>query len=395
MVKRNKIPVSKTHNHLMLEWDFGKNEIRPEDVVAGSHKKVWWVCRVCGYRWKTVIRKRAMFNRGCWVCTKQVLVYENSLVCVFPEVAKDWHPQKNGSLTAACVSKSTPKKYWWLCSTCGHEWLKTVNARTSAGRGCPACANRVVTEDNNLKATHPVLALEWHPYKNNRLLSSDVVSGSSKKVWWKCSDAGCLYEWRALIFNRTKKIKPRGCPACAGKAVTKLNNLAVCRPDLLKEWDFEKNKDFLPTEVFKCSKKRVWWLCLKCSFKWEAQIYGRHSDNTGCPECSKTVGTETFIKNKIQKEGSLKQRFPDLCKEWDYIKNKDVFPELITYGSKKRVWWSCSNEKCRHSWEAFIFNRTKGNGCPKCSGGSVSKVSQEWLDSLGVKIREYYIKDLK
>jgi hypothetical protein len=33
-----------THPHLLAEWDFEKNEVRPGEVTAGSHKKVWWIC---------------------------------------------------------------------------------------------------------------------------------------------------------------------------------------------------------------------------------------------------------------------------------------------------------------------------------------------------------------
>ncbi|MCK5017730.1 MAG: zinc-ribbon domain-containing protein, partial [Candidatus Peribacteraceae bacterium] len=66
------------------------------------------------------------------------------------------------------------------------------------------------------------------------------------------------------------------------------------------------------------------------------------------------------------------------------------------FGSGKKVWWTCSNEDCKHSWESSVCNRTskRQRGCPFCAGGSRSKISQKWLDSLRVIIREHYIKDL-
>lgn len=54
-----------------------------------------------------------------------------------------------------------------------------------------------------------------------------------------------------------------------------------------------------------------------------------------------------------------------LCEEWDYVKNGDLKPEDVSYGSNKKVWWKCKNN---HSWKAAIHNRTKGKGCPYCAG---------------------------
>ena len=32
--------------------------------------------------------------------------------------------------------------------------------------------------------------------------------------------------------------------------------------------------------------------------------------------------------------------------------------------SNKKVWWKCS--KCGNEWEASIYKRNSGTGCPKC-----------------------------
>ena len=42
----------------------------------------------------------------------------------------------------------------------------------------------------------------------------------------------------------------RGCPVCAGQQVLAgYNDLASKRPDLAKEWNYEKNGDLLPSQV--------------------------------------------------------------------------------------------------------------------------------------------------
>ena len=40
-----------------------------------------------------------------------------------------------------------------------------------------------------------------------------VLPGSTKRVWWRCSDG---HEWKAVVYSRTGAQKC-GCPVCAGK----------------------------------------------------------------------------------------------------------------------------------------------------------------------------------
>ena len=44
-------------------------------------------------------------------------------------------------------------------------------------------------------------------------------------------------------------------------------------------------------------------------------------------------------------------------------------PKDVTAGSNKKVWWRCSKG---HEWEAPIYRRNQGHGCPYCSGKKVN-----------------------
>ncbi len=126
---------------------------------------------------------------------------ENSLATVYPDLAKEWHPTKNGVLTPEMISKSSGKKIWWLKS-CGHEWYGPVSYRIK-NPGCPYCTGKkVLTGFNDLAAKRPDVASEWNYEKNNGLLPSEVSYSSNKIVWWKCSKG---HEWRTSINNRTSK----------------------------------------------------------------------------------------------------------------------------------------------------------------------------------------------
>lgn len=67
---------------------------------------------------------------------------------------------------------------------------------------------------NNLQVERPDLAKEWDSEKNMPLTPSDVTTGSSKKVWWKCSKG---HSWQSVIANR---VRWSGCPYCNNRSTS-------------------------------------------------------------------------------------------------------------------------------------------------------------------------------
>lgn len=63
-------------------------------------------------------------------------------------------------------------------------------------------------------------------------------------------------------------------------------------------------------------------------------------------------------------ENSLEVINPDLCKEWNYKRNKNLHPKMFTANSGEKVWWICKNN---HEWEAVIGSRNNGRKCPICT----------------------------
>ena len=81
----------------------------------------------------------------------------NDLATTHPELAKEWHPSKNGDLQPIQVSFGSNKKVWWL-GECGHEWKATIGSRTGMNSNCPYCINKkVVRGFNDIATTHPDL----------------------------------------------------------------------------------------------------------------------------------------------------------------------------------------------------------------------------------------------
>ena len=196
---------------LASEWHPTKNgDLTPSDVARGSSKKVWWLCKN-GHEWEAQVASRCLNHRGCPYCAgKRVLTGVNDLATTNPNLATEWHPTKNGTLTPSDVARGTNKEVWWVCSK-GHEWRATINSR-DRGNGCPYCSNKMVLSGfNDLATLRPDIAVEWHPTKNGDLKPNEVVPGSAKEVWWRCSICGA--EWQQRIEGRARR-NSVGCAEC-------------------------------------------------------------------------------------------------------------------------------------------------------------------------------------
>ena len=150
---------------LMAEWDWEKNDklgFDPKTLTLGSRKKVWWLGE-CGHEWEAQIINRAKSGTGCPYClNKKVLMGFNDLATTNPEIAAEWHFEKNKELLPTTVSAGSNKKVWWKC-TKGHEWQALVVERAVRKNGCPYCANqKVLIGFNDLATTNPELAIEWN-----------------------------------------------------------------------------------------------------------------------------------------------------------------------------------------------------------------------------------------
>ena len=299
---------------LSKQWHPTKNgNLTPVDVVAGSRKKAWWICKR-GHEWEATIYHRSR-GLGCPYCSGQRVCEDNSLQAVNPNLAKEWHPTKNGTLTALDVTSGSGIKVWWICKE-GHEWDAVIQSRNK-GIGCPYCSGYKHSEDNCLQAVNPNIAKEWHPTKNSSLTPSDVAPGSSKKAWWVCEHG---HEWDAAISSRNKG---HGCPYCAGQRVFKDNCLETINPILAKEWHPTKNHDLTPKDVTAHANRKIWWICSR-GHEWKALISNR-SKGRGCPHCH---SQNTLAELRIYAEFKVIFQKSELRGKIDGVECDIYFPEI-------------------------------------------------------------------
>jgi len=150
---------------------------------------------------------------------------------------------------------------------------------------------------------------------------------------------------------------------------TDSNRFSTVYPELLEEWDYEKNEELglYPQNTKYKSNKKAWWICHKCNHNWKTAIGSRGGTlGSGCPKCN--IGS--YIKYG---DNYISTKFPHLLEEWDYEKNSQlktamgvsVNPDTYKAFTNHKVWWIC--KKCGHNFQMKITHRTKGEAeCPIC-----------------------------
>lgn len=270
-------------HHLLSQWDEGKNgRLKPDMLETRSRQKVWWRCEK-GHSWQAALDSRVYLGRSCPYCANQaVLLGENDMTTVAPEMAKLWHPTRNGALLPSDVMAGSKKRVWWRCEK-GHEWQARADA-IKAGGACPYCSGRyAIPGETDLATTHPHILSYWSD--KNKLRPTDVTAGATGKVWWVCEKG---HEWEAAVYSVA--VNGCRCPYCAGKRVIPgETDLATLRPDLTEQWYQPLNGSLTPEDVTLGSHKKVWWQC-RDGHVWQAFVYARtRQKGSGCPVCAGTV----------------------------------------------------------------------------------------------------------
>lgn len=162
--------------------------------------------------------------------------------------------------------------------------------------------------------------------------------------------------------------------------VKRIGTLQLENPKLSQQWHPHKNLPLKPQDVSSGSGIKVWWLCPN-NHEWEAVINSRNR-GCGCPYCAG---------QKPTRDRNFATEYPELLKEFDLIKNKNLKPENLTPRAKQKVWWKCLKG---HSWQATITNRTRkqyNNSCPYCTNRKICNdnslaqlrpdIAQDWHPS--------------
>lgn len=141
------------------------------------------------------------------------------------------------------------------------------------------------------------------------------------------------------------------------RPIARERSLQVKLPELAAELHPFLNGDLDPTTVSAGARLKVWWMCDR-GHEWRASVIAR-KNGTGCPVCART---------RVPPERSLKVRRPELAAELHPVRNGELDALDLAAESNRKVWWRCA---AGHEWEARVFARSGGGGCPMCSRSRV------------------------
>lgn len=416
-------------DHLLVEWDYEKNTIKPTEISPKNNKKVWWKCSL-GHSWEANIGSRTKEVRpsGCPYCSippKKILegVNDFEFWCIKnnkEELLHEWSRDKNGELQPKEVFYGSGKRVWWKCNR-GHDWYVSVASRVQ-GTGCPICART--------QTSFPEQAIAYYLSKTFDITQRFRRKGFEIDAYLNDYKIGIEYDGaffhtkeskeheeekdsfyrehniRLIHIKENKRINGFEGDTLyfkVGKSnyldsnfntmlvdllsyiakitgvrvdkdidivrdqlevrkqyasIKKNNSFATVFPELVSEWDIEKNNGMTPDHFSAYSQTKVWWRCSR-GHSWNAAISSRY--RLGCPYCA----GQRVIVGENDLASWCEENNPELLLEWNYDKN-DVLPTEIMKTSNKKVWWKCT---VGHEWEAVVANRVHGTRCPACYTG--------------------------
>lgn len=406
-----------TNPELLEEWDYDKNS----DTVfitahCGSNKKAWWKCKTCGHSWQAAISNRTRLRTGCPVCAGRAVGKGiNDLETLYPEIAKELNTEKNG-IKACDITAHNNRKVWWKCIHCNFEWEASVKSRTKYNNRCPACKlmkqkskyeepfrisqtllskkenelNKKAKELNRVedilnmieerekelskreaeinKLEHIINTLD----KKEKELSrrEEELNRKAEILTKRVTNLSIIGISNNKKYSKTSNVKNKTITTkdwFIDHSVDPSKTIKAMYPDLVEEWDYEKNGELTPENTTYGSKKVVWWYCKKHKHSYQMQVKYKVQKkestglNWGCPQC---VGNYSKRCDDIE-SNNITITHPHLLEDWDYEKNGDLKPERLTRGSSVRAWWKC--KVCGHEWQTAIHHRTGGQGCKQCN----------------------------
>jgi transposase-like protein len=298
--------------------------------------------RTCpeGHTWSTVANDRS----GCPHCARKRPAA--SLTRTHPDIAAGFS-DING-YPVDWVGEHSGRYAWFRCPN-GHPHLFSGIVNQVVGRGgtCTVCSGKQIAPGfNDLATVDPVAAAQWHP--DNPVPADTVAPKSHTEYRWRCPDCG--HEWTQSVAKRTRN---HGCPVCDGRAlVPGVTDLATTHPDIAATWD--AGNDRSPQAVTAGSGYRASWSCPGCGHQWTATVTSR-THGSGCPVCAGQT-----VAPGINDLGTFR---PELAAELAHPEQASI----VTEHSSRVLTWRC-DVPGHPPYEAAVYSRSSGAGCPACAG---------------------------
>lgn len=310
--------LSVSHPDIAKGWDHVRNRGNGKNVPITSTVRYYWVCDN-GHSFReaplSLVEKKLSGIESCPFCRDEDVIKPakpESLSILYPDIASEWDYAKNKSLPGY-VCWNSKRHYYWLCEH-GHSYTATpldrIEDMKNCRKSCPQCKKH--TDPKYLKVSYPEIAKEWDESNNIKGIV-DITCKNAKGCYWLCSEG---HSYKASPLSRIKlfELNIEACPKCRNKNVRivtrkpksnsivtrmpKSNSIAIMYPELLSEWDYERNNmTCAPEQTSSTSKKAFRWICKNGHTYWQSP-YDRvehHKNGTeSCPHCKKKISSQSY-----------------------------------------------------------------------------------------------------
>ena len=135
-VKARFTSLEKEHPNIAKEWAPLKNPMyrHPRHLDVQSIEKIRWICAQCTFEFESSAKQRCS-GAACPRCFPK----HGNWVKVYPDIAKEWHPLRNGDLRQSDVNETEDRLIWWMCTKCSYEFEEGLRRRVRSDMGCPLC----------------------------------------------------------------------------------------------------------------------------------------------------------------------------------------------------------------------------------------------------------------
>lgn len=138
--------------HLLDEWDYDKNKIKPNEIISGGAKFIHWKCAL-GHTWKAKLNER-INGTNCPVCTGRITktgfndLFTKAKQNKLEYLIDEWDYDKN-KIDPTKTAFASHEKVWWRCKN-GHSFDAVIKSRTLMHTGCRHCYKENIKKIINL-----------------------------------------------------------------------------------------------------------------------------------------------------------------------------------------------------------------------------------------------------
>ena len=276
---------------------------------------------------------------------------EHSFGVQYPELARLWCKEENGSLTPFMFTSGSNYQATWKCPLCSSTWKSPICSIVSRKvKFCKACSMREngktltkvkTAKHGSLADRSDILLRQWDYEANGNLSPYEIPLNYTFPVSWKCDKCG--YQWSLSPNSRVRAGSIADCPHCTGRvAMPGVDDLETLYPDVAKDWDYEKNNGVLPSQIKPYSNKKYYWHCPTCGKSYPAYP-GNRIKGCGCSDCK---GAKISIKKgkpvgQFDENGILINKYQGLhqAAEAMQVVPNAIFQAVKSGGKSKGFFW--------------------------------------------------------